>query len=536
MPTLDWIGKKAVINHHREVPYRLIHCDKDLSVGDPDTGNLLVQGDNLEALKALLPYYGGKVKCIYIDPPYNTGNEAWIYNDNVNSPEMRKWLGEVVGAATTDLSRHDKWLCMMRPRLRLLFEFLSKDGILLVSIGDDELHNLIYLLNEIFGDAKSQAIFVWKSRAKPSNTGDAKLKPQNDAEYIVCFANSKKASYYLQSSGKERSYPHSDEDGNYRLQTILKSNRGESKRETMQFSLNGYTPPQNKRWQAGEETIIELFDNNRITFQTGEPMLKYYEHEESEEYAPFYCFIDNKISGTAEGGKDLLNKMIGDEHGFDTVKPIGLLNYLISRTTTGNDIILDSFAGSGTTGHSVIEQNKIDGQNRKFILIEMDKSIAENVTKARLGAAISGYKYQTKKNTIAVEATPGSFRYCRLGDPLFDQYGDIQTGINFTDLAAHIFFSETGIPISSKPSASCSFIGTYKEKALYLLFAAAEQGVAREASGNVLTPDVLTQLPPLPVGFTGQRVVYGEGSTVSADRLKVEGVTFKQIPYQIEAN
>ena len=124
MPTLDWIGKQAVVNHHREVPYRLIHCDGALSAGDPEAGNLLVQGDNLQALRALLPYYAGRVKCIYIDPPYNTGNEGWVYNDNVNSPEMRAWLGQVVGREAEDLSRHDKWLCMMYPRLRLLREFL----------------------------------------------------------------------------------------------------------------------------------------------------------------------------------------------------------------------------------------------------------------------------------------------------------------------------------------------------------------------------------------------------------------------------
>lgn len=154
MPTLDWIGKKAVVNHHREVPYRLIHCDKDKSVGDPDAGNLLVQGDNLEALKALLPYYAGKVKCIYIDPPYNTGNEGWVYNDNVSSPEIRAWLGATVGKEAEDLSRHDKWLCMMYPRLRLLKEFLSDEGVVLVSIDDNESTHLSFLLDDIFGGAQ----------------------------------------------------------------------------------------------------------------------------------------------------------------------------------------------------------------------------------------------------------------------------------------------------------------------------------------------------------------------------------------------
>src|SRR5438552_8848748 len=150
MPTLDWIGKKAVLNHHREVPFHLLKCDKSLSVGEADSGNLIVQGDNLLALKALLPYYAGKVKCIYIDPPYNTGNENWVYNDNVNSPEIRRWLGQTVGKEAEDLSRHDKWLCMMYPRLALLKEFLTEDGLIFVSTDENEHRYLYLLMDEIF--------------------------------------------------------------------------------------------------------------------------------------------------------------------------------------------------------------------------------------------------------------------------------------------------------------------------------------------------------------------------------------------------
>ena len=182
MPTLNWIGKEAVEKHHKEVPYRILEPVVELSCGDEQSGNLLVQGDNLHALKALLPRYAGKVKCIYIDPPYNTGNEKWSYNDNVNSPEIRKWLGETVGKEGETLDRHDRWLCMMYPRLLLLRKLLSDDGIIFISIGDDEFGHLILMMDEIFGKNNQIANFVWKSRAKPSNTGEAKLKPQNDAE------------------------------------------------------------------------------------------------------------------------------------------------------------------------------------------------------------------------------------------------------------------------------------------------------------------------------------------------------------------
>lgn len=165
----------------------------------------------------------------------------------------------------------------------------------------------------------------------------------------------------------------------------------------------------------------------------------------------------------------------------------------------------------------------------------MDKSIGEDVTAVRLSKAIGGYLKNGKKSE-PIGGLGGGFRFCNLGVPLFNEFGDIDPGVTFPDLAAHIFFSETGAPNPHKARADCSFIGTYREKAVFLLFSAAEQGIAREAAGNVLTPDVLAQLPPVPHGFAGQRVVYGEGCTVSADRLKAEGVTFKQIPYQIEAN
>ena len=184
MPTLDWIWKRAVVNHHKAVPYRLVKCDQELSAGAAGEGNLLVEGDNLHALKALLPYYGGKVKCIYIDPPYNTGNEGWIYNDNVNAPEIKRWLGQVVGKEAEDLSRHDKWLCMMYPRLVLLRQFLSKDGSIWISIDDNEVQNLRALMDEIFGKQRFVATCIWQKRYSRENReaiGDVH-------EYLVVYA------------------------------------------------------------------------------------------------------------------------------------------------------------------------------------------------------------------------------------------------------------------------------------------------------------------------------------------------------------
>ena len=414
MPMLKWAGKEKVVNHHNDVPCRVLERKWAFGDGACTNGeNMVIHGDNLAALKALLPQYEGRVKCIYIDPPYNTGNEGWVYNDNVNDPQIKKWLGEVVGKEGEDFSRHDKWLCMMYPRLRLLQKLLSDDGAIFISIDDNEFANLRLICDEIFGLQNFVATFTWKSRAKPSNTGKAKYKPQNDSEFVMCYKGKGEVNFLCVTSGRPRSYPHEDGDGRYRLQTILKSNRGENKRETMTFSLAGYTPPPTKRWQAGEDTIKELYANNRITFETGEPMLKYYEHEEKEEVSPFWCHIPKEVSGTAESGKIMLNQLLGNMHGFDTVKPVGLIEYLLKHTLPKDSTVLDSFAGSGTTAHAVLKMNKEDGGNRKFILIEM-MDYADTVTAERVKRVISGYGEGDK----AVEGTGGGFGYYELGDPL----------------------------------------------------------------------------------------------------------------------
>jgi adenine-specific DNA-methyltransferase len=524
MPTLNWIGKDAVIRHHKEVPFRLLEADAALSHGG-DTGNLIVQGDNLHALKALLPKYAGKVKCIYIDPPYNTGNEGWVYNDKVNSPEINRWLGSVVGKEAEDLSRHDKWLCMMYPRMVLLKQFLSEDGVIFVSIDDNEVASLRLLMDEIFGRGNFVATIVWKSRAKPSNTGTAKVAPQNDAEYILCFKRKTEPPFKLIHSGKDRSYPHEDSDGKYRLQTILKSNRGENKRETMQFSLDGYTPPPTKRWQAGEEAVLDLFARNRITFQTGEPMLKYYQHEESDETSPFWCSVKSELSGTAEKGKNVLNSILGIEHGFDTVKPLEILEYILSRTTDKDSIILDSFAGSGTTGHAVLKQNAEDGGTRKFILVEMEGKIAREITAERVRRVAGGY---TNAKGEAVAGLGGGFQFCTLSEePLFNEFGDIREDVTFAQLADFVWFAETGEGYTGK--ADSPLLGVKGGTAVYLLFNGI-LGDRRPQGGNILTQVVLDSLPP----HEGPKVIYAAATRLGPAALQRAGIVFKQTPYAIE--
>jgi len=539
MPVLDWIGKKAVVNHHREVPYRLVHCDGELSAGDRDDGNLLVQGDNLEALKALLPYYASKVKCIYIDPPYNTGNEGWIYNDNVNSPEIKAWLGNVVGREAEDLSRHDKWLCMMYPRLRLLREFLREDGVILVSIDDAEVHHMRILLDEVFGGSNFIATLAVQKRYSRENRGDI-----GDAhEYVLIFARS-----YLSAKGTfkrvpldEKSAavyknPNDDPKGRWRGIPLTAQAGHATKEQFYEITAPGgktFVPPPGRCWGVSKATFEKYLNEDRIYFgknNNSQPNLIRY-LSEVDGLVPWTWWPHQDAGHTDEAKKEVM--AFGLEGEFDTPKPTRLIKRLLQITTNEDDLIMDSFAGSGTTGHAVLDLNKQDEGNRKFILIEMEEKIAQDVTAERLKRVIDGYDKGGAPDK-PIEGLGGGFRYCRLGVPLFNEFGDIDGGVTFPDLAAHVFFAECGVPIPTKATGNTPLLGTYQDKAVYLLFSPAETGFAREASGNVLTPDMLENLPKPENDFEGSLVVYGEGCTVSKERLAQAHVTFKQIPYQIE--
>ena len=579
MPTLDWIGKKAVVNHHREVPYRLIHCDGELSAGDPDAGNLLVQGDNLEALKALLPYYAGKVKCIYIDPPYNTGNEGWVYNDNVASPEIKAWLGKVVGKEAEDLSRHDKWLCMMYPRLRLLREFLREDGILMISIGADAIAYLLQIVYEIFGKNNVLCELIWEKIRK----NDAK-KFSVGHEYMVVISRNREAikdqvwrtlkegvgdiarkyeelaeehcqnwdkvsqgltQFYrdLPAGHPSKKYSRAkngDSYGVWRDNNISWHGGGGPRYELLHPITGKPCKIPDAGWRFVEETMQEKIRDGYVIFRkdhTEPPIYKTYVYRRDgdgmdgqREVLPSVFYRHSQPANDQQ--REIFGGLV-----FENPKDQEIISKLLNYVSnTENDcLVLDSFAGSGTTGHAVLDLNKRDGGKRRFILIEMDQSIGSNITAERLRRVIHGYS-QGSDREQRVEGLGGGFRYCRLGTPLFNEFGDIDGGVIFPDLAAHVFFSETGSPLPAKVDSSTNFIGTHKDKAVYLLFSSTEQGVAREASGNVLTPDALANLPSPLNDFEGVRVVYAEGCTVSAERLKAEGVIFKQIPYQIEGN
>lgn len=377
---LNWHGKRRA----RQLALTpstgtLRPCLED-SVDWNTTQNLMIEGDNLEVLKLLQKSYAGQVKLVYIDPPYNTGND-FVYPDSFQD-SIRNYLeltGQVEGGArissnTESSGRfHTDWLSMMYPRLRVARALLHQDGAILVSIGDAELLNLLAAMNDIFGEENQIAIFVWKSRAKPTNAGDAKYRPQKVGEYVVAYGRKPGDENLLNViSSRKRTYPHHDGDGKFRTTTILTSNRGSFRRETMRFESGGYKPDEDNRWKAGKAIIDDLFARNRIQFnEEGIPLEKKYEHEESDPLYPIYTFMDPDLTGTAESGKSEVNSLLGNQHGVDTVKPVELIRYFVSTFTNDSDLVVDFFAGTGTTGHAVMELNIDDTGSRKFMLVQL---------------------------------------------------------------------------------------------------------------------------------------------------------------------
>ncbi len=528
MPTLQFKGKTFVQNHHLAVKYHQLIPKSELSLTDKVSlhDNLIIHGDNLKALKALLPSYAGKVKCIYIDPPYNTGNEGWAYNDNVNSPMLQEWLGQVVDKE--DMTRHDKWLCMMTPRLKILRELLSEDGVIFISIGDDEVANLTVLLDEIFGDEYQVAKFTWKSRAKPTNAGSAKYRPQKVAEYILAYSKTPpELLFFNLSSGNDRKYPNKDNIGNFRTTTILTSNRGMFRRETMRTELpNGYKPNDDQRWKVGEKEILSLYDNNRIVFNTdGSPSLKVYEQDETELLYPLYTFVQEDLSSTAENGKSELNEIIGINHNFDTVKPVNIIKYLLYITTSKDSIILDSFAGSGTTAQAILELNKEDGGNRKFILVEQENYI-NTITTKRIKTVITGIS-NSKDEDLRL-GLGGTFSYFELGPTI--EMESILRGDNlptYEEFARYIFYTATGQEFDpAAVNTETGFIGETKDNELYMFYKPDIEWLKR----NALTLDGIKQMPQ----FKGkQRQVFAPMKFVDDETCAYSRISFCQLPYEI---
>ena len=535
MPTLNWIGKEAVVNHDKEVPFRLLKKVKAYSVGK-NSQNLIIHGDNLEALKALMPYYQGKIKCIYIDPPYNTGNESWVYNDKVNSPKIKKWLGKVVGGESEDLCRHDKWLCMMYPRLKLLRDLLSEDGVIFVSVDDNEQSNLNLLVKEIFGEENIIAQLVWKKKA---GGGNAARFFADDHEYILCYSKDiqKLNPFFVSLEEKDTErYTMQDEYIKERGPFLTKNLTQEGsldERPNLRYEIldpegkpikkeNGQYP----QWRVEKKQFERLLAEGRIyfnkvrrkegsTYYTANTKQYLYDSVD-DEGTPILrkkkprTILDFVVTGSSRQELSELFKTKGYQGAvFDYPKPVKLIFHLIDIATKENDIILDSFAGSGTTAHAVMELNKKDKQNRKFILIEMEDKVVKDVTAERVKRAINAYKYK------------GGFEFCELDKPLFNEEGQIEEECSFEQLATYIYFTETNTNLDKK-SANKHLIGEYSETEFYLLF--------KEKGKNILNKDFLKKINK----NNKKKVIYADKCLIDDMILEKLKIQFKQIPYEVK--
>jgi len=438
MPTLNWIGKDKVVNHHQDVPFRVLEHKYNYELGITndelritndelgitndelgDSGNKIIHGDNLEALKSLLPEYEGKIKCIYIDPPYNTGNEKWVYNDNVNHPKIKKWLGEVVGKQGEDLTRHDKWLCMMYPRLKLLRELLKDDGVIFISTDDNEQASLKLMCDEIFGGGNFLANIIWERSYAPINL---KKHFSENHDYIIAFSKNKGLSIcngLSRSENANKKYKNIDNDprGLWRTDNLAVGPIVEEQvYEIITPSGRKVKPPNGYCWRFKKERFEEMVKDNRIWFgESGNnvPAPKRFLSEVKNSITPMTIWKYSEVGHSQDAMRKLRDIFEGIKV-FDYPKSIDLIKRCFELYSDKNSIILDSFAGSGTTAHAVLNLNKEDGGNRKFIMIEME-DYAETITAERVKRVIKGYG----KDKKAVEGTGGNFDFYELGKPIF---------------------------------------------------------------------------------------------------------------------
>ena len=583
MPTLEWIGKDKVVNHHQEVPYRVLerqysYDEAGQHAEDNGSENVIIHGDNLEALKALLPQYEGKVKCIYIDPPYNTGNEGWVYNDNVNDPKIKKWLGEVVGKEGEDLSRHDKWLCMMYPRLKLLQRLLAEDGVIFISIDDNELYNLKSICDEIFGlscfvsniswqrtysmrndsqgiPAEIEHILVYSKKpmwipSKLPRTEEMNSKyknpdndPQGPWQNTTAFApggtTHQGMVYAIQHpfTGKMM-YPTRDAHWRYQQEQMLEIMRGWCNYELKELddaheraAVCGLTPDEVRQGvkaivlseplDVSSQKAKKVYERGqwpRFYFTSGgkggirrKTYMESVGGKPATNYWPF-----SETGHTDEAKKDLLS-IFGGKVTFDTPKPARLIERVLTIAASPDSIVLDSFAGSGTTAHAVLNMNKADGGNRRFILVEM-MDYADSITAERVKRVIDGYGEGKK----AVEGTGGSFSYYELGPVLLLPDGNLNEEVGAQKIREYVYYMETKEPLpTEQPKDEPYFMGLCHNTAYYFYY-------ERERV-TTLDHTFLATIQTKAEGYT----IYADLCAIPQETLRKHNITFKKIPRDI---
>lgn len=525
MPRLEWIGKEKVINHHLEVPFRVLNRKYSFDQAgqqDEDNGsaNKIIHGDNLLALKSLLPEYEGKIKCIYIDPPYNTGNEGWVYNDNVNDPKMRKWLGEVVGKEGEDLSRHDKWLCMMYPRLKLLQKLLADDGAIFISIDDNEQAHLRLLCDEIFGKSNFINNIIWEKKFSRSN--DAKyFSEQHD--FILTYAKHKEMwnrNFLPKSIEQNSRYKNPDGDSRGVWQSVAYNcNKNKDERPNLYYPIENpntgeiIMPSSTCVWRYTKERHEENIKKGLIYWGAngkGRPRFKKFLDEDAG-LVPMTIWKTD-FAGDNQFSRKEYRKILGENaFDFQTPKPSKLIERVLQIATNKDSIVLDSFAGSGTTAQAVLNLNKQDGGHRKFILVEMD-AYADTITAERVKRVIKGYGDS--------EGIPGDFSYYEIGEPLLE--GDVlNPHVAVEKIRSYIWYMETRQPYQKPATDNEAFLGQENGTAYYFHYDPAQR--------RLLDEEFLRSITTRAEHY----VIYADECLLSEAFLQKHAITFKKIPRDI---
>ncbi len=524
MPTLQFKGKNIIWNHHLSIPYHTLDEVPELDFQpEKGKGNLIIEGDNLLALKALLPMYAGRVKCVCIDPPYNTGNEGWVYNDKVNSPLIKDWLGKEVGK--DDLTRHDKWLCMMTPRLRLLRDLLDDDGVICINIDDIELANLLRIMDEIFGEQNKEEVICWRRRHNQPN--DKSKAVGKVAEFIVVYAKNldtlkcKGTFNGLPLSGNF-SNPDNDPKGEWASKP-WKSGSGQTGTRYKIKTPSGKILEE--EWLGTEETFKEYLEEGRIYWPKngdGFPRKKYYKFEREKEGQCAHNFWNHDEFGSnQEASEEIANLEIA----FDNPKPTRLLKSLCQIFTLKDSIILDSFAGSGTTMHAVMDLNKEDGGNRKCILVQMTeateadpkKNICKDITRERVKRAIEKYGYDS------------GFKYLRVGIPIDAESllsGNLPT---YKQFAKYVYYLCTGRNLEDEGSIDekAYFVGTFKREAVYLVYKQDYETLTHLALNLEIAERITKEQKHK------KCIVYAPACFLEEDYLKEKNIEYVGIPYNL---
>jgi len=544
MPTLQFKGKNIIWNHHLAVPFHTLDEVPELHYNpEKANGNMIIEGDNLLALKALLPQFAGKIKCIYIDPPYNTGNDngdtkAWIYNDNVNSPLIKEWFGKEVG--TDDLTRHDKWLCMITPRLKMLRELLDDEGLIFISIDSNEVHNLISICNEIFGEENYVGRFIWKRKKQPSFL---QKHIANITEFIIVFAKDENKVGKLsieKVTDDTRRIDNASNDISVRIirkgirvkKDVSLIKKGVYKIRTMELeflddvkikdgrTLNDFSVKGRFR---NKQSDIDIFCNEDLLFITENGGFRRLPTEKEKEKQKTVVDLLLDWGDNQDSDKEII-ELFGEKR-FDYPKPIKLIQNLILSTQQDEMIILDSFAGSGTTMHAIMELNKEDGGNRKCIMVQMteateaepDKNICKDITRERVKRAIDKYGYDA------------GFKYYRLGIPLDAETmlaGQLPT---YKQFAKYVYYLCTGenLEAEDKINEAEYYVGEYGKQAIYLVYKQDYETLTRLALNLTLAEKIKQQQPGK------KRIVYAPSCFLDEEYLTDNQIEYVGIPYNL---